>query len=162
MSRGAVFDAALIESHPQCLQSVISRRNRKGIDLLLSYLPDLTRVPGLVTKALRSWCNSPADALTIVRSLLDCGASDLRGPPPLPRQRPQSFSEAVVTTPEPVTMAIRQGSVDLLRLFDEFKFDWSTISPYPSPVAEAIAVFLTEKGVKCHALDLRGPKSPQQ
>jgi hypothetical protein len=88
--------------------------------------------------------------LARVRSLLEHGARGLHEP----GNSPQPGKYPPAASPTPVGIAIQKRSIHVLRLFDEFGFDWRTVTLTWQPVSaeqKEIYQFLIERGAQFEA-----------
>jgi hypothetical protein len=155
VGRGAVLTAALIDLHLECLQHVIKARDQALLDFLLSHGPKLGRFRGLIRTAFKSWCTrefgvtDPDGLFVMVRSLLEHGARGLHHPPVRPGTGQSAPLKSKSPAATPVDIAIETHSINLLRLFDEYGFDRTTVTVVwkpESPEETEVYNFLSEKG----------------
>jgi hypothetical protein len=153
---GATLSAELIESHPKCFVSAIKGTDHRLIELLLSNHPNLSNLRRILTLVVEEWLGPSSElcrhappecawVLPILRLLIENGARDFHDP--LPSPAPQGRTIRAGWTP--VDTAIWWGSMDMLRLFHEFGFDWKTVTctwTAHDPSSQKVHTFLSERG----------------
>jgi ankyrin repeat protein len=154
-SVGGLLCLDQIESHPECIESAIANTDDELVDLFLSYEPKISHARRLIQGVFEAFNGlngllDPSKSVRIsrtVRALLEHGARGLHDPLQSPEPGPDGAMGGRSLTP--VDWAIKGGSIELLQLFDEFGFDWTTVTcdwKPKAPLQQPVFAFLTERG----------------
>jgi ankyrin repeat protein len=156
LSLGATLTGEMIGANPEVVDRAVVEKDPALLEFLLGYEPDLSGCHHAIRLLLDEWRR--VTGITIasfpprarLRPLLEHGARGLHDP----ADSPEPGGDFPSSHGTPVDIAISKGSIEVLQLFDEFGFDWRTVTcrwAPSSPKQEAIYEFLLERGARFEA-----------